>query len=322
MLEALNRLLEKMMPVITPISVILGILLADHLLPFAYLIPFIFAFMTLSGSLSSNFHSLKGALHKPFPFIVILLLLHVIMPLIAWSIGQVVFENHLTVTGLVLATVIPTGITSFIWVNIYKGSIALALSIILIDTILSPFVVPYTLSILVGKNVEIDPFSIMSGLLLMVVIPSFIGMFIHHLTNGKSVIASKKLAPFSKLALSSVVMINGAVVAPYIKKVNLELLFIIITVFGLASSGYFLAWMFGCLFKKDRETKIAMMFTGGMRNISAGAVIAVQYFPPAVAVPVVIGMLFQQVLASIFGLLFKRFDNELQLYDQSYSVSK
>lgn len=310
MLEAFNGLLEKLMPVLTPVSVILGIVLADHLLPLAFLIPFIFAFMTFSGSLSSSFHALKGAVQKPLSFILILLLLHLIMPLIAWSAGHLFFEDDLTITGLVLATVIPTGITSFIWVNIYKGSIALALSIILIDTILSPLLVPSVLSFLVGRNVEIDAYSIMYGLLLMVVIPSFIGMFIHYLTKGKSIHAAKKLAPFSKLALSSVVMINGAVVAPFIKKINLELLLISVTVFVLASIGYLLAWMFGCLIKKDRETKVAMMFTGGMRNISAGAVIAVQYFPPAVAVPVVIGMLFQQVLASIFGLLFKRFDKD------------
>ena len=38
-----------------------------------------------------------------------------------------------------------------------------------------------------------------------------------------------------------------------------------------------------------------------MRNISAGAVLATTYFPAAVAVPVVLGMLFQQMLASFFG---------------------
>ncbi len=44
-----------------------------------------------------------------------------------------------------------------------------------------------------------------------------------------------------------------------------------------------------------------------MQNISAGAVIAVAYFPPPVAVPVVISMLFQQIQASIYGQLLKRY---------------
>jgi predicted Na+-dependent transporter len=37
----------------------------------------------------------------------------------------------------------------------------------------------------------------------------------------------------------------------------------------------------------------------GMRNINAGAVIAAAYFPPEVMFPVMIGTLFQQLLASI-----------------------
>ncbi|MNG35685.1 hypothetical protein D3C84_1224860 [compost metagenome] len=40
-----------------------------------------------------------------------------------------------------------------------------------------------------------------------------------------------------------------------------------------------------------------------MRNISAGAVLAVSYFPAPVAVPVVLGMVFQQLLASLAGFL-------------------
>jgi predicted Na+-dependent transporter len=231
------------------------------------------------------------------------------MPFIAWMAGQFIFTNdHLTVTGLVLGAVIPTGITSFIWVSIYKGNIALALSIILFDTILSPFLVPYTLSILVGQKVEMDTIHIMYGLLFMVVLPSLLGMLINHLTKGKSVKVGKVLSPFSKVGLASVVMINGAVVAPFLTDMNGKLLVIGATVFVIAFTGYLLAWMVGKWLNLDREARVVMMFTGGMRNISAGAVIAVQYFPPAVAVPVILGMMFQQVLASFFGFLFNRFE--------------
>ncbi len=61
------------------------------------------------------------------------------------------------------------------------------------------------------------------------------------------------------------------------------------------------------MLKRDKGTVVSLIFTGGMRNISAGAVIAVAYFPPAVAVPVVVGMLFQQVLASLNGALLDKY---------------
>ena len=317
MLYKMNRQLEKWMPVITPISVITGVVLADKLIAFTFLIPWFFAFMTLTGSLGSNFSSLKGVIKKPLPLFVIILLLHLVMPTVAWLVGHSFYPNdHLTITGFVLASVIPTGITSFIWVTIYKGNIALALSIILFDTMLSPFLVPFTLSLFVGQNVQINVMDIMYGLFFMVVIPSILGMITNHLTKGKSVKVGKTLAPFSKLALATVVMINGAVISPYIREFDAKLLMIGVTIFFLACLGYIIAWGIGMLLKRDRETQVVMLFTGGMRNISAGAVIAVQYFPPAVAVPVVLGMLFQQILASLFGFLFHMFDQKQMIKNQ------
>ncbi|MGM7720006.1 bile acid:sodium symporter family protein [Metabacillus sp. Hm71] len=312
MLQTFNRQLERFMPFLTPASVILGVMFANHFSFFSFLIPWIFAFITFSGSLNSNFSSLKGVLKSPLPLLIILFVLHIGMPVIAWGAGHLIFANDpLILTGLVLAAVIPTGITSFIWVTIYKGNIALALSIILLDTILSPFLVPHTLSFLVGQKVDISTLSIMYGLLYMVVLPSLVGMLLNHLFKEKSVQVSKTLAPFSKLGLAIVVMINGAVVAPYLSDITVKLVIIAVTVFILAFFGYLLTWIVANWLKRDRETKVAMIFTGGMRNISAGAVIAVQYFPAAVAVPVIIGMLFQQVLASIFGYLFKRYEDRI-----------
>ena len=42
---------------------------------------------------------------------------------------------------------------------------------------------------------------------------------------------------------------------------------------------------------------VTMTYQTGMRNISAGAVLAAQYFPGEVMFPVMMGTLFQQVLA-------------------------
>jgi predicted Na+-dependent transporter len=58
-------------------------------------------------------------------------------------------------------------------------------------------------------------------------------------------------------------------------------------------------------FRFSYEDSVAVQFNSGMRNLSAGAVIAVKYFPPAVALPVISGMLFQQILAAMSGLFLR-----------------
>jgi bile acid:Na+ symporter, BASS family len=308
MMNDINRILEKLMPFITPAAVFIGVVLADQLNDLTFLVPWIFAIMTFAGSLSSNFASLKSTLTKPLPLLLAMFILHLLMPVWAFGIGSLIFPaDGLTVTGLVLGMVIPTGITSFVWVSIHKGNIELALSIILLDTILSPFIVPYSLSVLAGESVEMDTRSIMSGLLLMIVIPSIVGMLLNHITKGsiKDSLGAK-LKPFTKVGIGIVVSINSAAVAPYLSNVDWKLISIALTVLCIASGGYVFAWIMAKLTKRSRDTKVSLLFTGGMRNISAGAVIAVQYFPAAVAVPVVLAMLFQQVLASLFGFIFSK----------------
>nr|WP_263323334.1 bile acid:sodium symporter family protein [Neobacillus sp. Marseille-Q6967] len=311
MLQQWNSRLEKIMPLITPTSVIIGVILSAYLKDFSFLIPWIFAFMTFAGSLNSNFTSLSDVIRHPLPILVAMCLLHILMPLWAWSVGHFAFPNDaLTVTGIVLGMAIPTGVTSFIWVAIYKGNIPMTLSLILIDTILSPLIVPYSLSLFVGERVEMDYLSIMTGLVGMIVLPSMAGLFLNQWTKGTvKKTLSPKLAPFSKICLGLVVMLNGAVVAPYLRDINLKLIGIIFVVFFIALTGYIFSFLIGKLIKSDRDTVVSITFTGGMRNISAGAVIAVTYFSAPVAVPVVVGMLFQQVLASLSGHFLTRYYN-------------
>jgi predicted Na+-dependent transporter len=318
MLQKLNKQLEKIMPLITPVGVLTGVIFSVHLKDFSYLIPWIFAFMTFAGSLSSNFRSLKEVIVHPFPIFIAMFILHILMPIWAWSVGHVVFPGDIyTITGLVLGMAIPTGVTSFMWVAIYKGNIPLVLSIILIDTLLSPIIVPFSLSLFLGEKIEMDFINIMKGLLEMVVIPSLVGMYLNQATKGKiKDQLGARLAPFSKLSLGIVVMLNGAVVAPYLKNINLKLVSITLVVFLIALTGYLFSFLIGMIIKGGRDNIISLTFTGGMRNISAGAVIAVSYFPAAVAVPVVVGMLFQQILASLNGhFLNKHYNKKVEVQD-------
>jgi len=320
MLLALNRRLEKAMPLITPFSVLAGVLLGSNLSGYTFLSTWIFAFITFSGSISSNFRDFFTVLRRPLPLIATMIILHVLVPLLAVAMGHVFFaENAYTITGLVLAAAIPTGISSFIWVSIYKGSTVLTLAIILVDTLLSPVVVPFTLSLLVGARVEMDTGAIMQSLFIMVVLPSIAGMLLNEWTRGKIKVKwGPRLSPFSKLGMGVVVAINGSVVAPYLRSFDASLLLIAAVILVLACSGYAAGFLIAKLLGWNRDVVVAMTFNGGMRNISAGAVLAVSYFPAPVAVPVVLGMLFQQLMASLWGYLLSRNkDRELKLEEMS-----
>ncbi|WP_127580356.1 bile acid:sodium symporter family protein [Paenibacillus koleovorans] len=306
MLTLLNKSLEKWMPLITPISVMIGLAAGGVLSPFTSWVPWIFALMTFAGSLSMNFRDMQRVLVHPLPILVFLFVLHLVMPLFAWGAGHLAFPNDpLTITGIVLVLSIPTGIVSFIWVSIYRGHTALTLSMILIDTLLSPFIVPYTLSVLVGAKVEMDTVGMLTQLVWMVVLPSILGMVLNQLTRGKVKQAwSPTLSPLSKIGLAVVIIINSSVIAPLITEWNMKILYIALICVVVVAAGYLLGWLAGRLLRLDRDMAVCMVFNCGMRNVSVGAVLAISFFPPQVAFPTIVGMLTQQLMASLFGYLF------------------
>lgn len=170
------------------------------------------------------------------------------------------------------------------------------------------------LHVVVGQSIEVDSLSLMLDLLWMIVVPSLTGVFMNEFTKGTiEVTVGRKLAPFSKLSLFFIVMINSSVIAPYIKNINWKLVSVIIVVFVLAVLGYTLCLVLGHFLWKDTRIITTFLFTGGMRNIAVGVVIATTYFPPKTVMPVVFGMLFQQVLASFFNRVMEKYRSQYEV---------
>ena len=90
------------------------------------------------------------------------------------------------------------------------------------------------------------------------------------------------------------------------KHLNGERLEVAAVILLLAAGGYAIGWVIAILTKQNKEATVSMIYRSGMRNISAGAVIAGAYFPAEVLFPVMIGTLFQQILAAFYGSLVRR----------------
>lgn len=308
-MDKLNRLIDKCFPFLTPCSVLIGVVFSGVLSSYTSWVPWLFAFMTFAGSLGMNINDFRRVLSHPFPIFVFLGVLHVVMPLVAWCAGHIAFPGDpYTITGLILVLVIPTGIASLVWVSIYRGNSALTLTMILIDALLAPFYVPFLMSRLVGAQVAMDAWGMLNGLLWMIVLPSVLGILLNQYTGGKAKVKwSPVLSPFSKISLGIIVAINSSVVAPVITHWDWGIAYMLIVCIVVVAMGYIIGWGVARGMKLPRELVVSMTFNCGMRNISAGAVLAIAYFPPAVAVPAVVGTIFQQLLASVIGsLLFRK----------------
>ncbi len=267
----------------------------------------LFAFMTFSSSLGGGFRELRDAVRRPLPALVTLALLHVAMPLISLGLGMLLFPDApLFTTGLVLEYAVPTGVATLMWVSMNRGDAPLCLSLVLLDTLCAPLVVPLTMRLLMGTVVEMDTLGMVRDLMVMVAVPAVAAMALYQATGGRVARTWKpRLSPFSKLALLLIILANATGCAPFLRDLTPTLALVMLAVFVLCLLGFFLGYWAGRLLKLDFPTVQTMSINSGMRNISAGAVLAQQYFPGDVLFPVAFSPIFLQITTSFIVKLLR-----------------
>ncbi|MDR1586680.1 MAG: bile acid:sodium symporter family protein [Treponema sp.] len=302
---AINTQLERFMPIITPFGIVMGFLFPGVFIKLRPLVIWLFSTITLSGALKLKTNEFGRTLRSPLVILLAFVFMHVIMPLIALLLSTLVFGGDIdTVSGFILVYSAPTAVSGFIWTSMYGGNFALCLTLILIDTILAPFVVPGTMFVLVGTRVALDMTAMAVSLILMVVAPTIVGVSANELSKGKiPALVCPYLAPISKISLVLVIAANTSPVAPRVRFDNPRIWLIAVLCVSLAAIGYIFSKLLGIMVKLPPEKRVTIFFSGGLRNISAVTTIAVSFFPEAAALPALLGIVFQQSTAAIMGRL-------------------
>lgn len=301
----LNSRLESLMPLITPLGVALGFLFSDALRGFKPVIPWLFALMTLSGSLKLRAKELGAAVARPIPVIAFFVGSHVLMPLLAFAASSLLLPGKPDlVSGFVLLFSTPTAVSGFIWVSMFRGDGALALAIILLDALAAPALVPATVKVLLGTSVTIEAAGLIASLFAMVVAPTILGVFLNETSKGRvPARVGPYIGPLSKLCLLLVIGGNAAAIAPSVRLDSPIVVIVAALCIALAIVGFSLGRLFGFLPGIDERARRSLTFNIGLRNISAGATIAIAFFPAAAALPATLGIIFQQTLSAVMGRL-------------------
>ena len=303
--NALNARIESFMPVLTPSSVLLGILFSSTLIQLKPFVPWFFALMTLSGSLKLRVRDLGTVVTNPLPVFTFFLSAHVLMPLTALGVSRIFLPGDAdTTSGFVLLFATPTAVSAFIWVAMFNGDGALALAIILLDTIVSPFVVPFTTSVLLGADITMDTSAMATSLIQMIVAPTILGVALHEFTRGAAPkMAGPFLGPISKLCIIVVVSANAAAIAPQVNLGGSRTWMIGAIGMLLVSTGFVLGRLIGFIPTLGGPRARTLVFSVGLRNSVSAATLATAYFPEAAALPAILTMIFQQSLAAVYGRL-------------------
>lgn len=310
-MEAWKRLgtfIGTHMAFVSPVCVALGVLFPAQLSQLKPLVTALFAFMTFQGALSNTFGNLARTVRSPLPLLTCLGVSAVAMPVLAWALGGLLFgSSPQLVCGIVLEYSVPVAVVSSMWIGLFGGDPALGLATTLASTVLSPLTIPLTLHVLLGQTVAVDVAGMMGDMLATIALPALAGTALNEATHGRAARGlSPLISPAAKVALVLVILANSTGVAPYVRSLTPTLVGVTVFIGAFASSGYVWGVAAARLLRQPRSRLVSMAYLCGMRNISAGAVLAGAYFPGEVMFPVVIGTLFQQVLAAACGSYLRR----------------
>lgn len=306
-LARFDAFLQRRLPWLAPCSLVFGLVFGGWLAPCAPLVPWCFTVMTFSAGLSLRLTEFRVLLGRPGFLAVQIMLLHLVIPLAAWAVGNAVYADPAIVTGLIIIALTPAGTTSVVWVGIYKGNVALALAVLLTDTVAAPLLIPPMLKLLAGADVAMDTLGMMSTLAGMVLLPTLLAVTLNTLSRGAvQRRLGRSLGRASKLCIMGILAVNGGVASASLRGADWRLIGLVCFVFGLCCFGYLVAFCSGRVLFRRREDVLAFTICGGLRNVTAGATLALLYFPPLTSLTVVAGMLFQQILGCNAGRLADR----------------
>ena len=300
-LPALNTWMTPKMPLLILGALALGLLFPDQIGLLCPAVSALMMFQTFANSLGSSVQDLGRVLSHPKPVLITLFSLHILMPLVALGVGSVCFPDQpLYTLSLVLMEGSPAAVSSLMWIVIGGGSVELCLSIILLDTMLSPVILPLTLRLLCGSVVELDTMGLVRSLLFMVVIPAAVAMLLCRFWGKEPCTRLKRrLALPSKLMLLLIVGSNITRCADKLHHLDSALLVLMLASILMRIIGLCLGYFAGRLFRLPYGTGLAVTVSSGMRNNSAAAALAAQYFPADVVFSPSISPVFSQLSVSI-----------------------
>ena len=299
------------MAVVAPLCVLVGVLLPNQFMWMSPAVEFLFAFMTFQSSMGATSRQMADVLRRPKLLLGSLVVLMVVMPCLARVIGGLLLpsEDHDILLGVVMEYCVPMGVNGLMWTEIFTGNKSLSLAAVIISTVLSPVVMPLSMHLLMGASVQVDTLGMMKDLLIMVAIPAVAGIACNDLSHGKAnAKVAPWIAPIAKVCLILVLVINSSHIAEPMRHLTPTLVLVAAFMLLISTSGYVIGYLVARLLGGDVSDSLTAGISSGARNISSGAVVAEMYFPDITLFPVMMGTLFQHLIAAGFGTVVRRLE--------------
>lgn len=254
----------------------------------------------------------KRVLKHPKAVILALFCQLILLTTIAFIICKLLDLPPLLAVGMMLLAASPGGPTANLFSYLYKGDIALNISLTAVNSVIAAFTLPLIVNFSLmhfmqdGQQVGLQ-FSKILMVFLIILVPVCIGMWVRHLSPSLAERLNRPVRIFALVFL--IVIIIGAVakerhnIMEYITQVGVAtMLFCALSLM----IGYFIPRLFGI---NNFQAK-ACAFEIGIHNSTLAMTIALTVMAsPVIAMPAAVYSMFMYIFAAIFGSILNRMHN-------------
>ncbi len=234
---------------------------------------------------------------------------YTVMPLLAFTVGNVLNLPDGIKIGLILVGCCPGGVSSNIMSFLCHGDVPFSVGMTTASTLLSPILTPALVLLLAGKSINVNPTSMFVSILESVLIPVVLGFVLNTVFGKKKAFQNiRELMPgVSVTGLSFVV---GGVIALQGSKFFTSGVVIFIAVFLHNSIGYLIGYGVGKLTRMNTAKKRTLSIEVGMQNAGLATVLAGQHFAayPEAALISAVSCVWHSISGTILANLYARAD--------------
>ncbi|QQN40619.1 bile acid:sodium symporter family protein [Acinetobacter sp. CS-2] len=277
---------------------------------FTLFLPLILAFMMIGLGLELTVKDFLRIRHHPKTIFLALFSQQVILVGVAFFICILFKPSPLLAIGLMLLAASPGGPTANLISYIFKGDVALNLTLTALNSIICTFTLPFIVNLsmhyFLGESQSVAmPIEKITQVFLIIFVPVCFGMLIRSLAPNTALQLNKPMRLFSVIFLFSIFLY-----ALYKERFNVTEYFseigVAIALFCLISFlvGYLVPHLSGISDKQAR----ACTFEVGIHNTGMALTIALSVLSnTTIAIPAGIYTIFMYIFATLFGMLLNKF---------------
>lgn len=288
----------------------------DQLTIITILLPIALGIIMVGLGLELTLADFKRVTERPKAVLVALFCQFVLLTLVAFAISELLHLPPELAVGLVLLSASPGGPVANLYSYLYKGDVALNISLTAINAVIAAVALPIIVNIALAHFIQDESkiglqFSKVIQVFSIIIVPVVIGMIIRHF---KPTLAHALNKPVKIFAIGFLVLImvgaisqEGAIMLDYAAQVGVAT-----SLFCIASLniGYFVPR----LFKINEYQARACAFEIGIHNGTLAITIAITVLgSTAIAIPAAIYSIIMLVFTWIFGWLISRNDNKVEV---------